>query len=146
MPVRHLQKDRVREAPRRRRRGAHCRLRRPLQMSHYAKERYGPLFDGYLQLTGFSYALQSERCDTVALERCYRNVMRSQWHSLEGAYIDEVSQRMLKTYWNHVLTLVQNLLDRGENAKAAAVLDKTCRDIPCRHLDDLRIAYAAAGA
>lgn len=121
-------------------------LLRPIHLSHYAKDQYGILFDGRLQLTGFGYELLPQHGDTVGCERFYHNVMQSQWHSLEGAYIDEISQRMMQTYWNHVLTLTDNLIDRGDTAKATAVLDKTCRDIPCRYMDDLRIAHSAAMA
>jgi hypothetical protein len=125
---------------------AKSKLLRPMYVSHYTQERYGILFDKHIKMVGFGYELSPERCDTIDCDAFYHNVMQNKWHSLEGAYIDDISQRLMKTYWNHVLILVDNLLNKGENNKVKAVLDKTCRDIPCRYMDDLLIAYRAAQA
>ncbi len=117
---------------------------RPIHISHYVYDRYAILFEGHTAMVGFSYTISPMPCDSVAGEAFFHNVMTSRWHSLEEVYIDEVSQRMLATYWRHVLTLAEHLLAQDEKEKARQVLDKVCADIPTHHIDDLRIAHSAA--
>ncbi len=117
---------------------------RPIHISHYVYERYAALFEEHTAMVGFGYALSPSPCDSIDCNAFYRNVMANRWHSLENVYIDEVSQRMLATYWRHVLTLADRLTQQGETDKALQVLDKTCTDIPTRYIDDLRMAHRAA--
>ncbi len=117
---------------------------RPIHLSHYVYDRYGALFAGHTACVGFGYAVSPTPCDSIDCTAFCRNVMAGRWHSLENVYIDEVSQRMLATYWRHVLSLADRLVEQNEPEQARRVLDKTCADIPTRYLDDLRIAHRAA--
>ncbi len=117
---------------------------RPIHLSHYVYDRYAALFAGHTAMVGFGYALSPTPCDSIDSEAFYRNATTSRWHGLEGVYIDEVSQRMLATYWQHVLSLADRFVAQGEKDKALHLLDKTCADIPTRYIDDLRIAHGVA--
>ena len=120
-------------------------LGRPVYFSHYAYNQYGSRYPGKFQLEGNAYRLMSEPCDSVAVEPCYRHIMSSMgWHSIEGVHIDEVSCKFLEQYWRDVLLLSQNLADRGCRDSAAAVLDKTLREIPLSTLQDVTLAYHIA--
>ena len=141
---------------------------RPVYFSHYAYNQYHDRYPGRLKLEGNAYLLvncnseivNSERAaavnsqftihnsqnniteDSVAVEPCYRHIMEDMgWHSIEGVHIDEVSCKFLEQYWRDALLLSQNLTDRGCRDSAAAILDKTIKEIPLSTLQDVELVY-----
>lgn len=120
------------------------KIRRPVQISHYAEQQFPVLFRGNTQMVGFSYRVLPWRTDSVNCDAFLQNVCDSKWQSkMESAYIDEVTQHFLKTYWNHSLVLVQNLLSKKRPQDALRVLNKLYDDLNYCYSDDLRIPYQA---
>ena len=119
-------------------------LRRPIQISHYAEDQYPMFFKGHTKMVGFSYRVLPQISDTLDCDAFLDNVCNSKWQkTLEDAYIDEITQRFLNTYWQHSLTLVQNLMDKKRPHNALLVLDKLYENLNYCYSDDLRIPCRA---
>lgn len=120
---------------------------RPVYFTHYAYNQFGSYFDGRLQLEGNAYRLTAGPCDSVAVEPFYRHVMEQMgWQPIAGVYVDEVCCKFLETYWRDIVLLADNLSARGSRDSAAAVLDKTLREIPLDALQDVRLVFSIGQA
>ena len=131
---------------------------RPVYLTHYAYNRFRQYMPGPLLLEGNAYrvvpsdTLGCGEKDTVDCDAFFLHLVDGMgWSSLDGVYIDETCCKFLEQYWHDVVLLADNLVDRGEEKKALAALDKTLSEIPLTAIQDVLLmekiahAYSHAG-
>jgi len=121
---------------------------RPLFFSHYAAADPRLGFRNRLQLCGIAYRLcDSIPADTVNIARsCHLFADGLRWRSLEGVYIDELSNTFLRQYWDDLLLLASNLADRGMTLQGRQLLDTAMRNADPRLLCDMPLLFDVAHA
>lgn len=120
-------------------------LDKPVYFTHYAYNQFKDYFPSRLQLEGYAYRLTNTPCDSVAVDPAYRHIMQQmQWQPLEDVYVDEVGCKFLEMYWRDIVLIADNLTDKGRCKEALKVLDKTLKEIPLHHLQDLTLAYSVS--
>ena len=114
---------------------------KPIYFTHYAYDQYRSYFNDLFQLEGFVYRLVDTDGDSVAVEPSLRHIQQMGWHDLEGVYVDEVGCKFLEMYWRDMVLIANNMIDAGRSGDALWVLNKTLKEIPLHHLQDVTLRY-----
>ncbi|MBR1631236.1 MAG: hypothetical protein IJ680_05205, partial [Paludibacteraceae bacterium] len=117
------------------------RWKRPMYFAVTVGDDYYQSLEPYFELTGLAYQITPVRSANnqprINVDEMYENMMhkfRFGNVSQPGIYLDENVIRMCRTHRMMFLQLAEELVRRGEPAKATEVLDKCMKELPMTNI------------